>query len=288
MTMTARYGSRWSWPTGVALGLLLATSCVSCLACTNPQSPAGTVGYVTKVPFFMPSRFYELQTGPTSTGLGWRLFVANVDVTQQTSTEPFVGDAAVLSKDNLRVAFQVHMIWHVNPDRVRDLVEKYQGGYASFVKEPFRTYARDEIQKYNGLDIKDNITPISDAIMARVRALTNSTPFDVTSVVVGNIQYPEEVANAVSKKLAATQTLERTQIEIDIAKKEAEKRVAEASGVARAMDIINQKLTSQYLQHEAIEAQKLMVNAPNHTTIYIPVGANGVPLVGTFNTQGEK
>ena len=37
-----------------------------------------------------------------------------------------------------------------------------------------------------------------------------------------------------------------------------------------------------YIQHEAIEAQKLMVNSPNHTTVYIPVGPMGVPLTGTF------
>jgi hypothetical protein len=37
-----------------------------------------------------------------------------------------------------------------------------------------------------------------------------------------------------------------------------------------------------YIQHEAIEAQKLMVNSPNHTVVYIPVGPMGVPLTGTF------
>lgn len=37
-----------------------------------------------------------------------------------------------------------------------------------------------------------------------------------------------------------------------------------------------------YIQHEAIEAQKLMVGSPNHTAVYIPVGSMGVPLTGTF------
>jgi hypothetical protein len=37
-----------------------------------------------------------------------------------------------------------------------------------------------------------------------------------------------------------------------------------------------------YIQHEAIEAQKQMVNSPNHTVVYIPVGPMGVPLTGTF------
>jgi hypothetical protein len=48
------------------------------------------------------------------------------------------------------------------------------------------------------------------------------------------------------------------------------------------MQIIRGQLSALYVQHEAIEAQKLMVNSPNHTTVYIPVGPMGVPLTGTF------
>lgn len=56
-----------------------------------------------------------------------------------------------------------------------------------------------------------------------------------------------------------------------------------AEGIAKAMEIIQAKLTNQYLQHEAIEAQKMMVGSPNHTTVYIPVGPMGVPIVGNMN-----
>jgi hypothetical protein len=53
----------------------------------------------------------------------------------------------------------------------------------------------------------------------------------------------------------------------------------EAKGIAEAMNIVQQKLTPLYLQHEAIEAQKAQVNSPNHTVLYVPVGNMGVPLV---------
>jgi len=41
-------------------------------------------------------------------------------------------------------------------------------------------------------------------------------------------------------------------------------------------------LSTMYIQHEAIEAQKQMVNSPNHTVVYIPVGPMGVPLTATM------
>jgi hypothetical protein len=56
----------------------------------------------------------------------------------------------------------------------------------------------------------------------------------------------------------------------------------QAAGIANAMQIIRGQLSPLYVQHEAIEAQKLMVNSPNHTTVYIPVGPMGVPRTGTF------
>jgi hypothetical protein len=48
------------------------------------------------------------------------------------------------------------------------------------------------------------------------------------------------------------------------------------------MQIIRGQLSPMYIQHEAIEAQKQMVNSPNHTVVYIPTGPMGVPLTGTF------
>jgi regulator of protease activity HflC (stomatin/prohibitin superfamily) len=138
-------------------------------------------------------------------------------------------------------------------------------------------------RKYKGLAVKDNISAIGEAITRRIRALTENTPFEIRSVVVGNIQYPAEVADAVSKKLAAVQELERKATEIEIAARDKEKRIIEAEGIAKATEIISQRLTSAYLQYEAIKAQREMINSNNHTTIHIPVGPMGVPLVGNLN-----
>jgi hypothetical protein len=54
------------------------------------------------------------------------------------------------------------------------------------------------------------------------------------------------------------------------------------------MQIIRGQLSPLYVQHEAIEAQKQMVNSPNHTVVYIPAGAMGVPLTGTFDAAGPR
>jgi hypothetical protein len=94
------------------------------------------------------------------------------------------------------------------------------------------------------------------------------------------------VTQAVTAKLAAAQELETRSTQVAIARKDAEKRIVEAEGIAKATQIIQQRLTPLYIQHEAIEAQKLMINSQNHTTIYIPVGPMGVPIVNTVGGGG--
>ena len=122
-------------------------------------------------------------------------------------------------------------------------------------------------------------------MLARIRAYADGSPFVITSVVVGNVQYPEEVADAVSRKLAATQELQRKDTEIEIERKERTKREVQAQGIANAMQIIRGQLSAMYIQHEAIEAQKLMVNSPNHTVVYIPVGRWACRLPRRWNRQ---
>jgi len=275
------------------------------LGASNPFTPAGYVGYLTKGAVIGRSRFYGVQRGPTSAGRTWLLEVTNVSITPYTYTEDFSRDEAVLSRDNLKIEFRVHTVWHVDDTRIPLFMDRFSTtvgratlekdpdaivkiAYGNFVREPMRTYARDEVQRRNGLEVKDALISIGDAVLARIQRYAAGSPFIISSVVVGNVQYPEEVATAVSRKLAATQELQRKDTEIEIERKERTKREVQAAGIANAMQIIRGQLNELYVQHEAIEAQKMMVNSPNHTTVYIPVGPMGVPLTGTFPAQGAS
>ena len=288
----------------VIVGVLLVALCAGMiwlLGSRNPYTPAGYVGYLTRGAVFGKSIFYGTQRGPTSAGRSWLLDVTNVSVTPYTYTEDFTGEDAVLSKDNLKIAFRVHTVWRVDESRVPLFMERFSTtmsdrghekepdaivkvAYGNFIREPLRTFARDEVQQRNGLEVKDALIAIGDNVLARIRTYAADSPFTLTSVVVGNVQYPAEVADAVSRKLAATQELQRKDTEIEIERKERTKREVQAQGIANAMQIIRGQLSGMYIQHEAIEAQKAMVNSPNHTVVYIPVGPMGVPITGTFPT----
>jgi len=304
-TVIAFPSFRFGWALFLVPVFLTFAAVLWLLGSRNPYTPAGYVGYLTKGAVFGQARFYGVQRGPISAGRGWLLEVANVSVTPYTYTEEFVGDQAVLSRDNLKISFAVHTVWRLDDGKVPLFMERYSTtigdrdtekapdaivriAYANFVREPLRTYARDEVQRRHGLAVKDELIPIGQSVLARIREYAKASPFLISSVVVGSVQYPAEVADAVSRKLAATQELERKDTEIEIERKERTKREVQAAGIANAMQIIRGQLNELYVQHEAIEAQKMMVNSPNHTTVYIPVGPMGVPLTGTFPAQGAS
>jgi len=275
----------------VALSAVVAAA-VALAACSNPSTPAGYVGYVTRGAVVGRASYVGLQTGPTSFGLSWMVGVYNVSVTPFTYSEDFTGEGSVLAHDKLMVGFRAHTVFRVRPERVKEFMEQYttlgdakdqvQFAFANFLKEPLRTEIRVAVARYDAFALNENIGKINGELTAWAQERTAETPFQVLHVVVGNIQFPPVVTQAVSAKLAAAQELETRSTQVEIARKDAEKRIVEAEGIARATQIIQQRLTPLYIQHEAIEAQKAMVNSPNHTTIYIPVGPMGVPLVSTL------
>jgi hypothetical protein len=107
--------------------------------------------------------------------------VTNVSVAPYTYTEDFLGDHAVLSRDNLKISFAVHTVWRVgdarlplfmvgfsttvtngNTEKSPDAIVKVAFGH--FVREPLRTFARDEVQRRNGLPVKDELIAIGEAV----------------------------------------------------------------------------------------------------------------------------
>lgn len=264
----------------ILLSLLFLVSILA-FGCTNPHTPAGNEGFVFEDPrVFGKGGFRGVIKGPANYGVSlWRNRVLNIDMRPETYDE----NLKILARDDLNVTFRFHAVLSIKQDSVKDVVQKYgaEKWYARFIREPFRTYIRNSVQQYTSREIKANRDVIANNVRESLLQHIQATPFQLVSLVVGNIDYPDVVAQAVEKKLAAQQLLEEKAVQKEIAQKDAEIKIEEAKGIAQAQKIINATLTANYLQHEAIMAQQTMANSPNHTTVYIPVGANGMPIVYT-------
>jgi hypothetical protein len=109
--------------------------CVWIAGSANPFTPAGYVGYLTRGAVLGQSQFYGTQRGPISPGRKWLLAVTNVSITPYTYTEDFIGDEAVLSRDNLKIAFRVHTVWRIDETRIPMFMERFSTTVANATLE---------------------------------------------------------------------------------------------------------------------------------------------------------
>lgn len=265
----------------IVLGAAVIIGVVSVLGFTNPTTPAGFEGYVFERPrFFGKGGFRGTIKGPSNYGLSlWRNEAINIDMRPNTYSEDF----KILAKDDLNISYTFNALISVKSGSVKGVVQEYGGEnwYNRFVKAPFGTFVRNSVQRYESREVKSNREVIAEEVKTKLQNHLKDSPFQLISLVVGNIDYPDVVTKAVEQKLAAQQLLDEKKVQKEIAKRDAEIRIEEAKGIAESQKIINTTLTPNYLQHEAIQAQREMANSPNHTTVYIPVGSNGMPIVFT-------
>ena len=190
----------------------------SVFGCTNPNTPAGHEGFVYEKPrIFGKGGFRGVTKGPGNYGVSlWRNEVINIDLRPNTYAEKF----KILAKDDLNVSFRFHAIISLNPGSVKHVVQKYGGKnwYKRFVKEPFRTFVRNAVQQYDSRAIKEKRDIIANEVKSKMENHLKSSPFQLVSLVVGNIDYPDVVAKAVEEKLAAQQLLEEKKVQKEIAK----------------------------------------------------------------------
>jgi hypothetical protein len=263
--------------------VILAFSVFFLVGCSNPSTPAGFEGYVKESPrVWGKGGFRGSLQGPENFGVSlWRNQVENVDFRPQTYAETF----NILAKDELNISFRFQTIIKVKKGTIKLVVEEYAGSkfYHRYIREPLRAMIRKNVQSLESRQVKEKRTQIAQAVMQELKEYLSTTPFVAISGVVGNIDYPKVVTEAVEKKLAAKQLLDEKETQREIAIKDAEIRIEEARGIAEAQKIINSTLTQNYLQHEAINAQLKMASSPNHTTVYIPSGVNGIPIVRALN-----
>lgn len=101
---------------------------------------------------------------------------------------------------------------------------------------------------------------------------------------IGRYQRVADAQNQVQvNEILIAQTNQLVQVE----NQKAQIRIADANGIAKAQEIISGSLTQNYLTYLAIQAQTEMATHDHTATIYIPTGANGIPVIATQPVKGS-
>lgn len=227
--------------------LSLLGGCVTTCNCSNVKVDGGYAAYVYSDPILGQKEFIKVMTGPNSTGLVWRQRACVISVTPWRMAESFEN---IQSSDNLMTSAEASIVFKVNPAMIREFVEQYgamaevgtgpdeiiKDAYESFIQKPFQTSVRNAISQYRGLDAAKHIPDITNQVYGDMSKMLAGTPFMLQSVNIGRTTPPKEVVAGIVAKVEATQTDEKRDIELSIARKNEEIREAEGRAEARRME----------------------------------------------------
>lgn len=181
-----------------------------------------------------------------------------------------------LTKEGLNVDLDITVLYHVVEEEASDIYRDVGLGYDEVVIRPqIRSTIREVVALYTAKDIySEKRGEASSEILAVLKTKLDPRGIEVEDVLLRNVNLPAKLANSIEAKLQAEQDAERYDFLLQAEEKEAERKRVEATGQRDAQQIINQSLTTRYLQYLYIESLK-----DREGTIYVPTNpSNGTPL----------
>ena len=106
----------------------------------------------------------------------------------------------------------------------------------------------------------------------------------VQQVLLRNIGIPDQVRDAIEKKLAAEQNALAMQYVLQKETQEAERKRIEARGISDFQQIVTQGISDKLLAWKGIEATLEIAKSPNAKVVIIGNPQNGLPIVFDTNT----
>lgn len=101
----------------------------------------------------------------------------------------------------------------------------------------------------------------------------------ISQVMIGNVDLPETVKNAIERKLKADQESQEMEFKITKEKREAERKEIEAHGIQKFQEIVSKGIDERLLRWKGIDATLHLAESPNAKVIVIGSGKDGLPII---------
>ena len=204
-----------------------------------------------------------------------------------------INDLTPKAADNLSLKdLDVSVFYRVPKDRISELMVKYAAAAArgadgiympayGLLYREARAAIYEQVSQIDSLQLhkqRDFLqNEVLDELQGRLER-TDQGDLIITRVVVRALNTDPSIEAAIREAVEAEKRLEAKQVQVEIAKKDAEIEIERAKGIAEANSIINSSLTAEYLQHEVnIALQQFAEN--DGSVVVIPANMQGFDLI---------
>lgn len=181
-----------------------------------------------------------------------------------------------LTKEGLSVDLDITVLYKLIEEKASDVYKTVGMNYEEKIIRPqIRSGIREVIARYDAKAIySDKRAEAALKILEYLKSTVEPRGIEVEEVLLRHVELPANLKQAIEEKLQAEQEAQRMEFVLQKEQQEAERKRIEAQGQKDAQSIINQSLTSKYLNYLYITQLEKLDGA-----IYVPINPNnGMPL----------
>ena len=185
-----------------------------------------------------------------------------------------------LSKDGLEIKVDVSVLYRLKPDKVAELVQRYGLKYEDQIIRPvIRTVVRDAVAGFQSSQVYSERSKVAELIRKTLAERLPKEYVIVEDVLVRNIKLPPKVVQAIEEKRKALEEAQKMKYVLEKEKLEAQRKIVEAQGIAKANRIIADSLKDRYIQWYFIQSLKEYAKGDNNSVIVIPYDLKMSPII---------
>ena len=177
------------------------------------------------------------------------------------------------TQEGLQVGIDLTVWHHLDPARLITIHQKIGPDYEEKIIRPaVRSVIRLVISEYAVMDVySSKRASIQDEINVKIKTLLEKDGFLVDEVVLRDVRFTDQFGKAIEAKQIAQQSAEQMKYVLEKEQREAERKVIEAQGRAKAIETINEALRQNpnYIRYLYVDklSDKISVIVSDQNTI---------------------
>ncbi len=185
------------------------------------------------------------------------------------------------TKEGLIVGLDITVLYKIDKLKVPELHQKIGPDYEEKVLRPeIRNNVRMTVKDYGIIEVYGpKRAVIQERVLEALRERLIPKRIICLEVLLRDVIFPEDFAKAIREKQVAQQEAQKMEYVLEKEQKEAQRKVIEAKGQAKAIEIVQQALSRNPLYIQYLWATKLPQNVQ---TMVVPGGSNVL-----INPQGS-
>lgn len=189
---------------------------------------------------------------------------------------------SVPTNEGLLVQLEVVMLYHILPEKVRNLYVDVGTNFENTVLRPELASAVRSITSTANAEALYDATQRSafqQQLKVHMKSLCEPRGVGVESVLLKDVQLPDILKRAIESKSAAEQEALKMEFVLEKERQEAKRKAIEAEGIAQFQETVSTGISDKLLQWKGIEATEKFSTAPNSKIVIMGNGGGNMPVI---------